>query len=113
MRTRYQYGTLTLRKRKSGPDVWQWRYFEGGRRKAILIGTTERLPNKASALRAIESRRLKLNANHAQMPFRLVKLGALIDRYMPRSSGACGTTHRFPTRLCSTNGFGQSGERCR
>ncbi len=87
MQTRYQYGTLTLRKRKAGPDVWQWRYLEGGRRKAILIGTTERLPSKASALRAIESRRLSLNANHAQMPFRLVKLGALIDRYIAEELG--------------------------
>ena len=53
MQLRYQYGTLTLRKRKMGPNVWQWRYFEGGSRKAVLIGTTDRLPTKAAALRAL------------------------------------------------------------
>ena|SRR5208282_2706219 len=82
MQTRYQYGTLTLRKRKAGTDVWQWRYMEGGRRKSVLIGTTERLPNKAAAMRAVESRRLKLNADNPQTPFRTVTVGALIDRYL-------------------------------
>ena len=82
MQTRYQYGTLTLRKRKAGTDVWQWRYMEGGRRKSVLIGTAERLPNKAAAMRAVESRRLKLNADNPQTPFRTVTVGALIDRYL-------------------------------
>ena len=82
MQTRYQYGTLTLRKRKIGPDVWQWRYMEEGRRKSVLIGTTERLPNKAAAIRAVESRRLRLNADNPQTPFRTTTVGALIDRYL-------------------------------
>ncbi len=82
MQTRYQYGTLTLRKRKIGPDVWQWRYMEGGRRKSVLIGTVERLSNKAAAVRAVEARRLKLNAENPQMPFRIVTVGALIDSFL-------------------------------
>ncbi|HTQ96426.1 MAG TPA: site-specific integrase [Candidatus Acidoferrum sp.] len=82
MQTRYQYGTLTLRKRKAGPDVWQWRYMEAGRRKSVLIGTTERLPNKAAAIRALESRRVKLNADNPQTPFRTITVSALIDRYV-------------------------------
>jgi len=82
MQLRYQYGTLTLRKRKMGPHVWQWRYLEGGRRKAVLIGTTDRLPTKAAALRALESHRLKLNADNPQTQFRAISLAALIDRYI-------------------------------
>ena len=82
MQLRYQYGTLTLRKRKVGPDVWQWRYLEGGRRKAVLIGTTDRLPTRAAALRAVESHRLRLNADNPQTQFRAITLGALIDRYI-------------------------------
>ncbi len=82
MQTRYQYGTLTLRKRKEGPHVWQWRYMEGGRRKSVLVGTTERLPNKAAAVRALESRRLKLNEGNPQTQFRTFTVGALIDRYI-------------------------------
>jgi integrase len=83
MQLRYQYGTLTLRRRKMGPDVWQWRYLEDGRRKAMLIGSTDRLPTKAAALRALESYRLRLNADNPQTQFRATSLGALIDRYIP------------------------------
>lgn len=82
MQPRYQYGTLTLRKRKMGPDVWQWRYLEGGNRKAVLIGTTDRFPTKAAAVRALESHRLRLNADNPQTQFRAITLGALIDRYI-------------------------------
>jgi hypothetical protein len=28
MQARYQYGNLTLRKRKKGPDVWQFRWIK-------------------------------------------------------------------------------------
>jgi integrase len=87
MQTRYQYGTLTLRKRKVGPDVWQWRYNEGGRRKSVLIGTTERLLTRAAAIRAVESRRLKLNADNAQTRFRIVTVGTLIDRFIAEEIG--------------------------
>jgi hypothetical protein len=55
---------------------------EGGLRKSVLIGTTERLPNKAAAVRAVESRRLKLNADNPQTPFRTITVGALIERYL-------------------------------
>jgi len=55
---------------------------EEGRRKSVLIGTTERLPNKAAAIRAVESRRLRLNADNPQTPFRTTTVGALIDRYL-------------------------------
>jgi integrase len=82
MQLRYQFGTLTLRKRKIGPDVWQWRYIENGRRKSVLIGTIENFPNKAAALRAVEFRRLKLNVDNPQTQFRTVTVGALIDRYI-------------------------------
>jgi integrase len=55
---------------------------EGGLRKSVLIGTTDGLPNRAAAMRAVESRRLKLNADNPQTPFRTVTVGALIDRYL-------------------------------
>ena len=45
MQARYQYGNLTVRKRKKGPDVWQFRWTENGRLKSVLIGTVEKLPN--------------------------------------------------------------------
>ena len=60
MQARYQYGDLRIRKRNKGPDVWQFRYFEKGKRKSVLVGTVEKLPTKADAVRAIEHRRIEL-----------------------------------------------------
>lgn len=87
MQSRYQFGTLTLRKRRRGPDVWQWRYVEGGRRQSVLIGTTDRFSTKADALRAVEGYRLKINQNNSQINFRAVTLGTVLDRYIAEELG--------------------------
>jgi integrase len=82
MQTRYQYGDLSLRKRQKGPAVWQFRYFEDGRRKSLLIGTVERFPLKSDALRAIEHLRIEINAQNPQAGFHRVTVGGLIDRFV-------------------------------
>lgn len=79
---RYQYGDLRLRKRKKGPDVWQSRYFENGRRKSVLVGTVSKLPTKADAERAVEAQRMKVNAQSPQAHFHSVTVGALMDRFI-------------------------------
>jgi hypothetical protein len=53
MQALYQYGDLGIRRRNKGPDLWQFRYFENGRRKSVLVGTVEKLPTKADAERAV------------------------------------------------------------
>jgi integrase len=79
---RYQYGDLRLRKRKKGPDVWQFRYFdENGKRKPVLIGTIEKYPNKADAERAVEHLRMKVNAQNPQQQFHAVTVEGLVERY--------------------------------
>ena len=44
VRTRYQYGSLRLRKRERGPDVWEFRYYEtdsqGKRKRQSVIDET-------------------------------------------------------------------------
>lgn len=82
MAARYQYGNLTLRKRKMGPDVWQFRRTEGGRIKSMLIGTVEKFPNRADAERAVEHLRMKINSDNPQRQFHSVTVGALINRFM-------------------------------
>jgi integrase len=82
MQARYQYGDLRIRKRNKGPDVWQFRFFENGKRKSVLIGTLEKLPTKADAERAVEHRRIQVNAQNPQQQFHEVTVGALIDRFM-------------------------------
>lgn len=82
MQARYQYGSLTLRKRKKGPDVWQFRWMENGRPKSMLIGTTEKHPRRADAERAVQHLRMSINAENPQCQFHAVTVGALIDRFM-------------------------------
>lgn len=79
MPARYQYGTLTKRSRSKGPDVWQWRWSENGFRKAALIGTVEQYPTLSDAERAVETLRMKINAQNPQQP---VSVAALADRFM-------------------------------
>ena len=82
MQARYQYGNLTLRKRKKGPGVWQFRWMEQGKQRSVLIGTVEKLPTRADVERAVEHQRIKINAQCAQQQFHSVTVGALIDRFM-------------------------------
>ncbi len=82
MQARYQYGNLTLRKRKKGPNVWQFRWMENGKPKSVLLGTVEKLPTQADAERAVEHLRIKVNAQFPQQKFHSVTVGALIDRFM-------------------------------
>ncbi|TAM79570.1 MAG: site-specific integrase [Acidobacteria bacterium] len=82
MQARYQYGNLTLRKRKKGPDVWQFRWTENGKLKSVLIGTVEKLRRYADAERAVEHLRIKINAQNPQRQFHAVTVGALIERFM-------------------------------
>lgn len=82
MQARYQYGTLTIRKRKKGPDVWQFRWIENGKQKSVLIGTVEKYRTQAGAERAVEYLRMRINAQNPQQQFHSFTVGALIDRFM-------------------------------
>ncbi len=82
MQARYQYGNLTLRKRKKGPDVWQFRWVENGRLKSMLVGSVNKLPTRTHAERAVEHLRIRINAENPQQQFHSVTVGAVIDRYL-------------------------------
>jgi integrase len=79
----YQQGSLKRVRRKRGPSVWEYRYFdtidgERKRRKAI-IGTVVQYPTKSEARRASEYLRLQVNAEWTKPN---VTVGCLIDHYM-------------------------------
>ena len=65
-RTRYQQGSVQREKRRSGPDVWVFRWYEIGTdaknkyRKAI-VGTVDTLSNETSALKAAQALRIDAN----------------------------------------------------
>ncbi len=82
MQARYQYGNLTLRKRKKGPNAWQFRWMENGRPKSVLVGTLEKLPTRVDAERAVEHLRIKINAPVPEAQFHRATVGGLVDRFV-------------------------------
>ncbi|HKS96272.1 MAG TPA: site-specific integrase [Terriglobia bacterium] len=48
----------------------------------MLIGTVEKLSTKADAQRAVEHRRMEINAHNPQQQFHAVTVGGLIDRFV-------------------------------
>ena len=65
-RTRYQYGSVEIDKRVTGPDVWIYRWREttsDGRKKrrGFTVGTVEKYGTEAHALKAAEGMRLLIN----------------------------------------------------
>jgi integrase len=86
-RARYQFGSLTLKKRAKSADIWEFRYYEdvaGGARvrKASFIGTTDQYTTEAQARKAVEAHLLKLNAERPQHHLGSVTFGGLCDRYI-------------------------------
>ena len=85
MRTRYQHGNLQLETRKTGPDVWVYRWREYGpagkvNRRGEMVGTIDEFPTKAKALKASEH--LQLTANSDNPNSRSMTFGTLLDRYV-------------------------------
>ena len=84
---RYQYGSLTRRKRIRTEDVWQFRYYETSpegqrRRRSKIIGMLSQYPTPTDALRILERFRLRLNLqNRLDLP---VTLDALADDYVEK-----------------------------
>ncbi|MGH9356594.1 MAG: hypothetical protein ACRD10_10740 [Terriglobia bacterium] len=98
MTARYQYGNLTTRKRKKGPDVWQFRWMENGKPKSVLVGTVQKCPNQADAERAVEHLRMKVNAQNPQQCLHSVTVATLIDLYV-REENADARPQRYGRNL--------------
>lgn len=85
--TRYQFGSVSLKKRAKGADVWEFRYYEtqadGTRkRKATFVGTTNQYKNKSEARVAVEALLLRLNEEKPQHHLGAVTFGGICDRYI-------------------------------
>jgi integrase len=88
-RTRYQNGSLRVRKRGNGLKVWEFRYYEplpdGGGRSlhAVTVGTLQEYSTEAAVRKsdAVQSIILRLNAEHTLGPVTASTVGALIARY--------------------------------
>lgn len=83
MRTRYQHGTIELKKRARGPAVWQFRWRDKtGKRTSEDIGTTIKYPNKSAVDRSsrVAYLRVMINNDGASVP--VEKFGVVLERYV-------------------------------
>ncbi len=86
-RARYQFGSLSIKKRAKSADVWEFRYYEDvtgetRSRKALFIGTTDQYKTESLARKAVEAHLLKLNTERPQHHLGSVTFGGLCDRYI-------------------------------
>jgi hypothetical protein len=89
MRQRFQYGSLRLKTRQKGEQVWELRYYTGGQRKHATVGTLTEFPSESAVRKSAKVQALLLEANAASpLVGGDVTMGVLIARYerdeMPR-----------------------------
>ncbi len=60
-RRRYQNGCLYREKRKSGPDIWVFRFRDGQVNRKEQIGTVEQFTTRKAAMQACELLRVNIN----------------------------------------------------
>ena len=99
-RTRFQNGSLTIEKRKNGPDVWAYRWREMGhggqsKRRKQIIGTKATYPSKAAALRAVEGLKLDINTDTVCSSSAPLTIDQLMAHYRQTElTGAASKTQR-------------------
>ena len=98
VRTRYQYGSLRLRKRERGPDVWEFRYYETdsqGKRKrqSVILGDRNLYVTETQARKATQALLLRLNEESPRAEVGVASFGALLDRYVEKE-----LSERYSTR---------------
>jgi hypothetical protein len=84
-----QDGSVTVERRKRGPDVWCFRWRESGpdgRRiqRQIVLGTADDLRGIASARKAVVGLRREINANDIRVRRELITLADLSRHFQQR-----------------------------
>ena len=84
-----QDGSVTVERRKRGPDVWCFRWREGGPdgrkiHRRIVLGTADDLKSIASARRAVVGLRREINVNDVRIRRESIKLTDLSRHFQQR-----------------------------
>ena len=85
-RPRYQHGFFSRVKRKSGPDVWTYRWREIGpkgeaRMRKQVIGTVEQYPSKTALWKAVQLLQFDINSDCPRPESVPTRFGELIGHY--------------------------------
>ena len=85
-RKRYQQGSLTTEKRKTGPAVWVYRWREANTEgkqvnRKVVVGSKVTFPSKAAALSSVEGLRLEINKETPVGIYKPLSIGQLVKHY--------------------------------
>ena len=106
-------GSVTVERRKRGPDVWCFRWREAGpdgRRihRRIVLGTADELRSIASARNMVVGLRRKININDVRIRRESIKLAELSWhsqqrelQVCPRNLSHCKGAPQFPVPVCA------------
>ncbi|HEY1745007.1 MAG TPA: site-specific integrase, partial [Granulicella sp.] len=103
-RTRYQQGSVQREKRRSGPDVWVFRWYEAGtdgksRYRKAIVGTVDTLANETSALKAAQALRIDANQETPQAGAGPSTIAMLVAHYrLKELAGERNGRKAFSTR---------------
>ena len=91
MRARYQRGYLRLGHRKTGPDCWEFLWWDieltGQRvRRKAVIETVQQYPNIEEAWQASNGLRVSINEARNRQQEQLVTVSDLVDHYTRQNS---------------------------
>src|SRR3984893_3564278 len=86
-----QDGSVTVERRKRGPDVWSFRWREGGPdgrkiHRRIVLGTADDLKSIASARNAVVGLRREINLNDVRIKRESIKLADLSRHFQQRET---------------------------
>jgi integrase len=98
-----QDGSVTVERRKRGPDVWCFRWREGGpdgRRihRRIVLGTADELKSIASARKAVVGFRREINLNDVRIRKESITLADLSRHFQQRELVRGDTRIAYSTR---------------
>ncbi len=82
-RERLQQGSLTIERRTNGPDVWVYRWREGGRRRKHILGSVKQLTKTQALKRAFSH---KEDSVMDSEPTKLT-MNELVEHYKQRELG--------------------------
>jgi integrase len=85
-RKRYQHGSLTTEKRKTGPAVWVYRWREidtNGKQvnRKTVVGNKITHPNRTTALGAVQGMQLEINKETPAGIYKPLSIGQLVIHY--------------------------------
>lgn len=85
-RARYQKGSVRREKRRSGPDVWVFLWWETQadgtkKRRKQLVGDITKFPTKASAEKALGGLRVNINQELSHVNFAAMTIEILVNHY--------------------------------